>query len=87
MDIAVENNTYGCGKQVPLLDGIINECLRLYPSVIFQNQRLTPPEGLTIGSVYIPGDTIICLGPYQQGRGKVTEKSFLRFNLIWGIDR
>ncbi|OKL55488.1 hypothetical protein UA08_09188 [Talaromyces atroroseus] len=70
IDQAFENNTYACGKHLPLLDGIINESLRLYPSVIFQNQRLTPPEGLTIGSVYIPGDTIICLGPYQQGRDK-----------------
>ena len=82
MDKAVENNAYGCGKQIPFLDGVINECLRLYPSVIFQSQRLTPPEGLSIGSVYIPGDTIICLGPYQQGRGKISGISFLRLQLI-----
>lgn len=87
MDEAFENDTYGCGKQSPLLDGIINECLRLYPSVIFQSQRLTPPEGLTIGNVYIPGDTIICLGPYQQGRGNVTRTSFRRLQLILSIDR
>lgn len=73
MDKAFETNSYACGKQIPLLDGIINESLRLYPTVIFGFQRLTPPEGLTIGSVYIPGDTIICLGPYQQGHGNVTQ--------------
>lgn len=77
MDQAFETDTYACVKQVPLLDGIINECLRLYPSIPYSFQRLTPPEGLTIGSVYIPGDTIICLGPYQQGHGNVPPTSYL----------
>ncbi|KAL1638555.1 hypothetical protein SLS58_008768 [Diplodia intermedia] len=43
----------------PLLDGIINEALRLYPPVPPGLQRLTPPEGMMIAGRFIPGDTLV----------------------------
>ncbi|KKY20279.1 putative benzoate 4-monooxygenase cytochrome p450 [Diplodia seriata] len=43
----------------PLLDGIINEALRLYPPVPPGLQRLTPPEGVMIAGRFIPGDTLV----------------------------
>jgi cytochrome P450 len=46
-------------KDIPLLDGIINETLRLHPAVPSGIQRETPPEGITIGDKYIPGNIII----------------------------
>ncbi|KAL3474375.1 cytochrome P450 monooxygenase [Aspergillus californicus] len=45
--------------EVPLLDGIINEALRLYPAVPSGTQRVTPPEGVRVGEIYIPGNVIV----------------------------
>ena len=46
-------------KDIPLLDGVINETLRLHPAVPSGVQRETPPEGITIGDKYIPGNIIL----------------------------
>ncbi|KAL2832949.1 cytochrome P450 monooxygenase [Aspergillus cavernicola] len=45
--------------EVDLLDGIINEALRLHPAVPSGTQRVTPPEGVTVGGVHIPGGVIV----------------------------
>ncbi|KIW88830.1 uncharacterized protein Z519_10314 [Cladophialophora bantiana CBS 173.52] len=41
------------------LDNIINESLRLKPPVPGGLPRITPPQGLQIDEVYIPGDTVV----------------------------
>ncbi|KAH8810086.1 cytochrome P450 [Flagelloscypha sp. PMI_526] len=51
-------------KTIPLLDDILNETLRLAPSVPGGLPRLTPPEGLTIDGVYIPGDVVVSVPPW-----------------------
>ncbi|RFU23740.1 hypothetical protein B7463_g12599, partial [Scytalidium lignicola] len=43
-------------QDVPLLNGIINETLRLWPAILSGLQYLTPPEGITIGKTFIPGN-------------------------------
>ncbi|KIY02691.1 uncharacterized protein Z520_01156 [Fonsecaea multimorphosa CBS 102226] len=43
----------------PYLDNIINESLRLKPPVPGGLPRITPPQGLQIDEIYIPGDTIV----------------------------
>ncbi|KAM0150549.1 hypothetical protein ACHAPG_008799 [Botrytis cinerea] len=63
-----EDGTFANGKSSPLLDGIIQEVLRLYAPVTFNSQRVTPKGGLTIGTVYIPGDTIVSLATWQLHR-------------------
>ncbi|PSN69408.1 cytochrome P450 [Corynespora cassiicola Philippines] len=61
-------STYHCQRPLPLLDAIIQESMRLWPSVYFGPQRVTPPEGLQIGGMYIPGDTIIQMPPFAINR-------------------
>lgn len=57
-------------SKIPLLDAVINETLRLHPPVPSGTQRMTPPEGLTIGSEHIPGNVIVQVPTYTISRGK-----------------
>ncbi|KAJ5517182.1 hypothetical protein N7527_008742, partial [Penicillium freii] len=50
------------------LNGVINEALRLYPSVPSALPRVTPPEGLTIDGTFIPGNTTLYCPQYVLGR-------------------
>jgi len=43
----------------PMLEGVINETLRLWSPVSSAMQRITPAEGLEIGGTFIPGNTIV----------------------------
>lgn len=56
--------TYSKLKNIPYLDAVIHETLRLKPSVPSGLARLTPPGGLQIDEVLIPGDTIVCVPAY-----------------------
>jgi cytochrome P450 len=44
-------------KTVPYIDDWINETLRLRPALPNGGPRVTPPSGLQIDEVFIPGDT------------------------------
>ena len=57
-------------QDAPLLNGCINEVLRLNPPVPSGVFRKTPKEGITIGDTYILGNTVIQIPPYVLGRGK-----------------
>jgi len=46
-----------------LLDGIINETLRMHPPIPSGPMRVTPPEGLFVDNMYIPGNTNISVCP------------------------
>lgn len=62
--------TYAHILSAKLLHGCINETLRLHypaPSGFF---RKTPKEGIFIGDVPIPGDTVIQLPPYVMALSK-----------------
>jgi cytochrome P450 len=50
------------------LNGVINESLRLHPAVPSGVLRLTPPEGITIGTTFIPGNTTVVAPSYTIGR-------------------
>lgn len=50
------------------LNGAINETLRLHPPVPSGLYRLTPPEGLQVGNVYIPGGVTFFTPQYSMGR-------------------
>lgn len=55
--------------EIDLLEGIINEALRLYPAVPSGTQRMTPPEGMKAGDVYLPGDVVVQSPLYTIFRG------------------
>lgn len=50
------------------LNAVINETLRLQPPVPSGLLRKTPPEGISIDGVYIPGNINISIPSYTLGR-------------------
>ncbi|KAK1954598.1 cytochrome P450 [Colletotrichum sublineola] len=57
-------------SKLPYLQACIDETLRLHPPVPSGVQRMTPPEGMEIEGVFIPGNTIIQVPTYTMLRGK-----------------
>ena len=50
------------------MNGVINEALRMHPAVPSGVQRLTPPEGITIDGVWVPGGVNVAVPNYAIGR-------------------
>ncbi|RGP77278.1 hypothetical protein FLONG3_4793 [Fusarium longipes] len=57
------------------LQACIDESLRLHPVIMSGLQRMTPPEGMQIDDIFIPGDTIFHAPSYTIYRD---ERCFLR---------
>ncbi|KAH8891588.1 cytochrome P450 [Thozetella sp. PMI_491] len=51
--------TYAKAKDIEYVDWIINETMRLRPPGLNGAVRETPPEGLQVDEVFIPGNTIV----------------------------
>ncbi len=56
--------------QLPVLDSVIWESLRLQPSMPSGVQRKTPSSGLVIGDTFIPGHTICRVPNFALNRDK-----------------
>lgn len=52
------------------LNGVIHEALRLNPPIPSGYPRVTPPEGMTIKDVYIPGGTTVVIPLRTMGRSE-----------------
>lgn len=57
------------------LNAVINETLRLHPPVPTGGYRQSPPEGISIGGTYIPGNITIVSPRYSLGRLESSYKS------------
>ncbi|RBR25622.1 uncharacterized protein FIESC28_01585 [Fusarium coffeatum] len=64
-------------SKLKYLQACIDESLRLTPVVMSGLQRMTPPEGMQLGDVFIPGDTIFRAPSYTMYRD---ERCFARPN-------
>lgn len=58
------------------LNGVINEILRLFPSVPTGGYRETPPEGVVIAGRFIPGNITVVAPRYTIGRCKLSLFNF-----------
>jgi cytochrome P450 len=67
---AVEKLNDDTISKIELLDATIYETLRLHPAVPSGLQRITPPEGISIGEKYIPGNTIVQMPFHKLFRGE-----------------
>ena len=56
----------------PFLNGVINETLRLHPPVPSGVFRQTPPEGITVGETFVPGDAHVQMPGYAIARDEDT---------------
>lgn len=54
------------------LNAVINESLRMHPPLPTGASRITPPEGITIDDVFVPGSTNVTVPQYALGRCKHT---------------
>lgn len=59
-------------QHASLLNGVIYEALRMHPPVPSGTSRITPPEGIIVDGVYVPGQTTVIVPHYAQGRCKLT---------------
>ncbi|GKZ76155.1 hypothetical protein AnigIFM56816_005130 [Aspergillus niger] len=60
--------TYAEIRKASYLDAILKETMRLKPAVPSGQSRVTPPEGLQIGDVWIPGDVNVLVPQYAVQR-------------------
>lgn len=64
----VDINDSAALQDLPHLNGVINETLRLHPPVPSGGYRETPSQGITVAGQYIPGHTTIVAPRYTIGR-------------------
>jgi cytochrome P450 len=55
-------------QEAKYLNGIVNETLRLHPPVPSGLLRETPPEGITVGDIFIPGGVTVSAPSWSMGR-------------------
>ncbi|KAI5814629.1 cytochrome P450 [Pyronema omphalodes] len=63
-----QDYVYSPNGLIPYVEDVINEVLRIHPPIITGIPRVTPPEGLTIGDLFIPGDTVVSVPIYCMHR-------------------
>jgi cytochrome P450 len=68
---------YSAARQLPYLEAVVREAMRLHPAVSMLLERYVPEGGLTLpDGGYVPAGTAVGLNPYVIGRNKG----------VWGED-
>lgn len=57
-------------SQIPFLDAVLNEAMRLHSSITTGGSRVTPREGLQIEDLFIPGNVNVFIPPHALHLGK-----------------
>lgn len=70
---AVDTSDLTVLASLPILNGFINETMRLIPAALTMGTRITPPEGLEIDGTWIPGGTKIVGPRYTIFRSKQSQ--------------
>ena len=78
--VDAEGNAQNADLQnLALLNAVMTEALRLHPPVPTAIQRLTPPEGITIGEHHIPGNMKVWSPQYVVSRNEDIYKHAYEF--------
>jgi cytochrome P450 len=66
----VEENDYDSPtlKELPILNACMHESIRLNPPVMDGLPRITPPEGVTIDGIFVPGNVHVSVAPFDSQR-------------------
>ena len=67
-------------QDLPYLNGCINETFRLQPLVPATLRRITPPEGIQVGDVHVPGNMVVFCPQYVMGRSTTISRQRPRTN-------
>jgi cytochrome P450 len=69
---------YAAARQLPFLEAVVREAMRLHPAVSMPLERYVPREGLALpgGGGYVPGGCAVGMNAYVVGRNKE----------VWGED-
>ncbi|KAF2703227.1 cytochrome P450 [Pleomassaria siparia CBS 279.74] len=61
-------SSYSCLRPMAIVDAVVQESMRMWPSIFFGPQRIVPPGGMEINGHFIPGDTIVSTPPFVLNR-------------------
>jgi len=62
--------TFAEAMNLPYLQAVIKEALRMHPGVGLLLERVVPPEGAEFESVYLPGGTVVGMNPWVVARDR-----------------
>ena len=68
LDSTPDMEDFSTLRSLPYLNAVIEESLRLHPLVPTGLARQTPPEGITIGDTFIPGDVTVVAPAWSVSR-------------------